>query len=199
MSFLHFYVVERHSFAPAGSDGQICTSNVRGTARQVSGAWAVSRGFGDPGAVSLTPPLLAEGTSGHRVWDLSLHCDIMGKAGCPHCLQEGSGGKDHSWGSCARQGSLPVKTPGVKVGICSGAGAGVGDRKAVSLQIAEDGRAPLNKGIFFLHMWTGGCWVMVIKGAQMSENSSSHSHEIKTSETKEENCERNAQDDKGSL
>ena len=38
MSFLHFYVVERHSFAPAGSDGQICTSNVRGTARQVSGA-----------------------------------------------------------------------------------------------------------------------------------------------------------------
>lgn len=40
---------------------------------------------------------------------------------------------------------------------------------------------------------------MVIKGAQMSENSSSHSHEIKTSETKEENCERNAQDDKGSL
>ena len=40
---------------------------------------------------------------------------------------------------------------------------------------------------------------MVIKGAQMSGTSSSHSHEIKTSETEEENYERNAQDDKGSL
>ena len=40
---------------------------------------------------------------------------------------------------------------------------------------------------------------MVIKGAQMSGTSSSHSHKIKTSETEEENCERNAQDDKGSL
>ena len=40
---------------------------------------------------------------------------------------------------------------------------------------------------------------MVIKGAQMSGISSSHSHKIKTSETEEENCERNAQDDKGSL
>lgn len=40
---------------------------------------------------------------------------------------------------------------------------------------------------------------MVIKGTQMSGASSSHSHEIKSLETEEENCERNAQDDKGSL
>lgn len=40
---------------------------------------------------------------------------------------------------------------------------------------------------------------MVMKGAQMSGASSSHSHEIKSLEMEEENCERNAQDDKGSL
>lgn len=43
MSYLHIYVVEKHSFAPAGSGGQICTSSVQGTDRQgqgiVAGIW----------------------------------------------------------------------------------------------------------------------------------------------------------------
>lgn len=34
MSYLHIYVVEKHSFVPAGLGGQICTSSVQGTARQ---------------------------------------------------------------------------------------------------------------------------------------------------------------------
>lgn len=40
MSYLHIYVVEKHSFAPAGSGGQICTPSVQGTDRQVEGVVA---------------------------------------------------------------------------------------------------------------------------------------------------------------
>lgn len=106
------------------------------------------------------------------------------------------GGRIVSGGPCTRQGSLPFQTPVVKAGICSGAGAGVGDRRAVNLQIAEGGRAPLNEDIFFRYMWTGECWVTVIKGSQGPGTSSSHSHENTSSGKEEENCEGNAHDDK---
>lgn len=113
----------------------------------------------------------------------------------PHLPWKG-GWKDHVWGTLYKAGSLPFQTPVVRAGICSGSGAGVGDRRAVNLQIAEGGRAPLNEDIFFLYMWTGECWVTVIKGSQGPGTSSSHSHENTSSGEEEENCEGNAHDDK---